>query len=347
VALANGRPDVSASHGEALVAANNGTVNEDAAKAFASALDRDPFDTKSLYYVGLRHAQQGDLKGAVQTWIDLAAVSPPEAPWLPTVREHIARASQQAGIDPAGVTSMMTLETPEDEARIREMVGRLEKHLGDDPDDEVGWRTLARTYRLLGEDTKAAEAEGTANALAATFREQQQRARELARQQTQPQPPGGPPQGTMQQVTPEDEERIRGMVQGLAERLEANPDDEQGWRMLARSYGVLGEAQKARDAQAKADALAAKRGGAMPPAPPATSPGPGPGPGQTLQGISPDDQARIRSMVQGLAERLAENPDDEQGWRMLARSYQVLGQPEKAAEALAKADALASTKSAK
>ncbi len=41
---------------------------------------------------------------------------------------------------------------------------------------------------------------------------------------------------------------IENMVQGLAARLEADPQDLQGWRMLARSYGVLGRNQEAVDA---------------------------------------------------------------------------------------------------
>lgn len=41
---------------------------------------------------------------------------------------------------------------------------------------------------------------------------------------------------------------IRSMVDGLAARLKASPDDPAGWARLVRSYGVLGET----DAQAKA-----------------------------------------------------------------------------------------------
>jgi cytochrome c-type biogenesis protein CcmH len=37
--------------------------------------------------------------------------------------------------------------------------------------------------------------------------------------------------------------------------LQDNPDDLEGWRRLARAYQVLGEADKARDAQARIDAL--------------------------------------------------------------------------------------------
>jgi cytochrome c-type biogenesis protein CcmH len=55
------------------------------------------------------------------------------------------------------------------------------------------------------------------------------------------------------------EDMIRGMVERLAQRLKDNPDDAEGWRMLARSYEVLGEAEKAKDARAKADALTRNR----------------------------------------------------------------------------------------
>jgi cytochrome c-type biogenesis protein CcmH len=37
------------------------------------------------------------------------------------------------------------------------------------------------------------------------------------------------------------------MVSGLAERLQANPDDPEGWIRLVRSYAVLGDVAK-RDA---------------------------------------------------------------------------------------------------
>ena len=50
-------------------------------------------------------------------------------------------------------------------------------------------------------------------------------------------------------------EMIRGMVARLAERLEDEPDDLDGWLRLGRSYGVLGEPQKSRDAYAQAAAL--------------------------------------------------------------------------------------------
>ncbi len=40
-------------------------------------------------------------------------------------------------------------------------------------------------------------------------------------------------------ATEDQKEMIRGMVDGLAARLEETPEDPEGWRMLARSYNVL------------------------------------------------------------------------------------------------------------
>lgn len=58
---------------------------------------------------------------------------------------------------------------------------------------------------------------------------------------------------------PEDERRamIASMVEGLAARLAAEPEDSDGWRMLARSYGVLGRHEESaaawREALSRAD----------------------------------------------------------------------------------------------
>ena len=53
-----------------------------------------------------------------------------------------------------------------------------------------------------------------------------------------------------------------------------------------------------------------------------------------------EQQAMINTMVERLADRLKQNPDDAEGWSRLGRSYMVLNQPEKAVEAYARAAAL-------
>ena len=53
------------------------------------------------------------------------------------------------------------------------------------------------------------------------------------------------------------------------------------------------------------------------------------------------DQADIEAMVERLAQRMEQQPDDVEGWTMLGRSYQVLGRYPDAAKAFARAAARA------
>ena len=45
---------------------------------------------------------------------------------------------------------------------------------------------------------------------------------------------------------------VEGMVEGLAAKLEDNPDNAEGWIMLIRSYSVIGKQDKAKSAYASA-----------------------------------------------------------------------------------------------
>ncbi|MCA8926522.1 MAG: hypothetical protein KDC18_00525 [Alphaproteobacteria bacterium] len=57
-----------------------------------------------------------------------------------------------------------------------------------------------------------------------------------------------------------------------------------------------------------------------------------------------DRAAFIQSMVQRLADRLAENPDDPAGWLRLSRAYGVLGRTDDAKSALDKAETMATAR---
>ena len=111
----------------------------------------------------------------------------------------------------------------------------------ENPDDIEGWERLARSYRVLGETDKAADAAARAAQLRGG----------TARPTTQ-----APPRRRDAPATPADTEdqqaRIEGMVAGLAARLADDPADREGWIRLTRSYQVLNQPEKALEAFATA-----------------------------------------------------------------------------------------------
>jgi cytochrome c-type biogenesis protein CcmH len=71
------------------------------------------------------------------------------------------------------------------------------------------------------------------------------------------------------------------------------------------------------------------------------APGPSAEDAAAAAAMSPEDRAAfIRSMVDRLAARLEDSPDDLEGWKRLANAWRVLGETEKAAQADARARAL-------
>ncbi|MDX9862849.1 MAG: c-type cytochrome biogenesis protein CcmI, partial [Rhodospirillales bacterium] len=98
LALTGRAPDVLSEYGEILVLAHGGRVAEPARRAFEEVLQGFPAEPRARYYLGLAKAQQGDPRGALRDWVDLIAVSPPDAPWLADVRREIRGVAAAAGI---------------------------------------------------------------------------------------------------------------------------------------------------------------------------------------------------------------------------------------------------------
>lgn len=189
--------DIGSAYGEALTLAAKSTVTTKAMKVFETVLTDEPTDTKARYYLGMRKAQQGDIKGALQDWVDLAALSPENAPWMEIVSDQIERAAQETGVDPQSVTP--SLET-------RELAAKLRIELNESPIPATG-----QTSGPTREDMEAAS-----------------------------------------QMTEDDRAAmIRSMVDRLANRLTENPNDKEGWIRLERAYRVLGETAKADEAAAR------------------------------------------------------------------------------------------------
>lgn len=101
VELSNQNPEIAGDWGEAQVLAAGGSVTPEAAAAFKIALADPASAPRSRFYLALADYQAGDVKKALQEWVDLEADSPADATWLPMLRKEIAQAADKLGVDPA------------------------------------------------------------------------------------------------------------------------------------------------------------------------------------------------------------------------------------------------------
>jgi cytochrome c-type biogenesis protein CcmH len=224
------------------------------------------------------------------------------------------------------------------------LIPGLEARLANAPDDPEGWRMLGWSYLQVGRNVEAAQAYGRAADLDphnAEYRSGEGEASVLAA--------GG-------QVTPAAEAAFRKAVQ-------LDPADARARYYLAIAKDQKGDSKGAMDdwiallksappgsawapqVRAFVEKVAAARGvdlaGRLPPASAqaATQPeggAPGPTPDQVAaagQMSAGDREAMIAGMVQRLADRLAKNPRDLDGWQRLIRARMVLGQADAAAQA--------------
>ncbi len=162
--------------GEAEVFGGGGTVTAEAQAAFARSVALDPASPRANFYLGVAAQQDGDKPKALAIWTKLVASSPPDAPWLPTVRNHIAELSgapmSPPGVDaaspgrgmPSGpmAAQVASMSGDKQQAFIHQMVDGLADRLKTNGNDIDGWLRLVRAYRVLQEPDKAKGALGDA-----------------------------------------------------------------------------------------------------------------------------------------------------------------------------------------
>ena len=176
--------------GEMLVAVAGGQVTAEARQAFARSLELQPNNPRALYFSGLALAQDGEGPRALALWTELAEGSPPEAPWMPMLRQQIGNLAGELGIDTpavalatppssaeggtggqmrgpsaADIEAAQSMSAEDRMAMIRSMVEGLAERLESTPDDLEGWLRLSRAYLVLNEPEKAAAAVGRAEGL--------------------------------------------------------------------------------------------------------------------------------------------------------------------------------------
>ncbi|HIF60200.1 MAG TPA: c-type cytochrome biogenesis protein CcmI [Rhodospirillales bacterium] len=184
--IAPNRAEIAASAAETRFMAKDGKFDQEVRDYFKMAQRLNPEEHKALYYLGLDSFMAKKYASAIQYWVDLISISPAGAPWMDNVRGRLIDAAEASNLkisnfiprlksasksskklrqsrEPAptqeDINNANEMSKKEREKFIRSMVERLANSLKSAPNDLNGWRRLARSYRVLGEQKKAAEAE--------------------------------------------------------------------------------------------------------------------------------------------------------------------------------------------
>ncbi|MBT5459680.1 MAG: c-type cytochrome biogenesis protein CcmI [Rhodospirillaceae bacterium] len=232
---------------------------EDTAKLVAQLGERlkdRPTDLRGWTLYARTLASLGRFADAATAYQRVITLSPQDAE-LRSRYAEIQIFAAQGTVSPAARASLeATLALDPKEPRARYYLGLAESQAGKLEEALSIWIGLesesgpdAPWNRLLGVRISrlAARTKVTPDALAAR---REQAAAKAGKAVTEaPRGPTSEDLKAAQSMTQKDRMgMIRGMVAGLSERLKSNPDDLAGWQRLARSYDVLGEAEKARDA---------------------------------------------------------------------------------------------------
>ena len=302
----------------------------------------------ALRKAGLGIALAGGFAVPILALVLYAVLGSPEVPDQPLAAREMAEPKAVAEIDAAH---------RQEQVDFRKMVAGLAERLKSEPEDLEGWTMLARSYRAVREWSAASNAWGrvlalkgdSANAMdwaelsdlqiAAKKGLVDERALDAAQRSLALDPTVAKSRHFVALAAAQRgkyEEAVR-----LWRSLLADAPADATWRQAVA--GQLTEVE----------GLLAKQSGKPAPPPMIASPAPSADIARPQAGPSAADVAAardmsgqdraafIQSMVQRLADRLAEEPDDPAGWLRLGRAYGVLGRADDSTSALSKAEELA------
>ncbi|MGN6777174.1 c-type cytochrome biogenesis protein CcmI [Rhizobium sp.] len=154
--------------GEVLVVKANGIVTAEARGVLQQSLALDAANPRTLFYLALALEQEGKAADAKTAFEALAKQSPPDAPWLAVVDQHIvknggqptASANDKAPGNPTAedIAAANALSSGDRQQMIRGMVDSLDAKLKQDPKNFEGWMRLIRSYAVLNDRERAADA---------------------------------------------------------------------------------------------------------------------------------------------------------------------------------------------
>ncbi len=224
--------------------------------------------------------------------------------------------------------------TNNNDHQMKEMVDKLAERMRANPNDPKGWAMLARSYKAMGRFEEAQQAFEKAGDVVNTDPDLLVDHAELIAILEGNKLEGKPQQMIAQALRLNPDHPMGLMMSGVAAYQNA---DYQG--AVARWEKLLGmlppDSPDAQQMQANIDDARAKGGltasdnNKLPPIPAGAE-----------AGMTPD---KINDMVDRLAARLKDNPDDLAGWARLARAYKVQKRLDEAAAAYAKTGKLLDT----
>ncbi len=250
--LAGDPPSVVSAYAEALTLANGNKVPAAARIVFQQVLTKTPNDPRARYYLALAKAQAQDFEGALDAWLQLLGDSDPGAPWARLVRRDIVNMTRFLKWD---LASILPDASEEELARAAAAV-RATAFKREPASAKPDWRDLIELARRRAADGDVTAADRALEQARQTYAgapfvlsQIDAAAAEIGLAEISP--PGPTPEQVAASAKMSEKERdqmIRGMVDGLAARLEKDPADIDGWLMLIRSYAVLQERELALNA---------------------------------------------------------------------------------------------------
>jgi cytochrome c-type biogenesis protein CcmH len=218
--------------------------------------------------------------------------------------------------------------------QLIQMVDSLAARLKDNPNDSKGWAMLARSYKVLGRFDESRQAFEKAGDIVNTDPDMLIDYADLLGVMAGNNLAGRPQQMIEEALRMNPEHPMSLMMAGVASYQTGDyPKAVSYWEKL---LGLLQPGSSdAQQVQANIDDARAQSGqssGASNVLPPV--------PAGAAAGMTPD---KINDMVDRLAARLKDNPDDLAGWARLARAYKVQNRLDEAAAAYAKTGKLLDT----
>jgi cytochrome c-type biogenesis protein CcmH len=164
IRLLGANADLETGLGEAVMFSEGGIVTQSARQAFERALRLDPDATKARFYLALAREQEGDLEGAAQSFREIIAGAPADAPWRSFVEEALARVTGGSQPEPTREQVEAAADMSEGDRRemIETMVAGLAERLEKQPANPEGWVRLVRAYMVLKRPDDAQKAAGKA-----------------------------------------------------------------------------------------------------------------------------------------------------------------------------------------